>query len=263
MVLLGKGGGGTRLLSQLAIDAGVSLGSSLNASLDSLPLVNVVYGAVRRKLGHRIWYSPRTVESRLKIAAQAILSSIPPNERTHWGFKLPECVYLLPEVEAAFPGARYALVVRDPIFTSLRRTHITSRLDNPIGRATLPAAYRYCGLEPARIAADPIQVHNACAVAHQLNLLMDHVDGIQNGKARVFVTRFEDLVGHPATELSAFAAWLGRPISRTTLLDQQVDPARAAKSIDCPPDVLERITRIVQPTVARLRQLTGDRPDSP
>lgn len=261
IVLLGKGGSGTRLLSQLAIDTGVSLGRDLGSSLDSLSMVDAVYGSVIKKLCRESNYSARVAERNLRSAADGILSSLPPDNKPDWGFKLPECLFLLPEIDTAFPKARYAVLFRDPLSATLRRTHVTSRMDSRIGRVALTAAYVHCGLDPLTIPSDPMEVHNACAVGYQLDLLIDHLDRLGRYNSRVFVTIFEDLVRDPFSELSAFSKWLGRPLTTESRLTNIASQSRAAKSIGCPPETLSRVLCILEPAMRRQKKLVASLPE--
>lgn len=254
LILLGKGGGGSRLLSQMALDCGVSMGTRLNRSLDSLDMAAAVYRSVERKLGERKDRSPALIESDLRCSARTILHSIHNEGRASWAFKLPECLFILPELRSAFPHARYAVLIRDPLDTATRRSHQTARIESHIGGFTLPAAYRHCGLDPANLAADPIPLHNACATAHQLDLLMDHLDILAARKKPAFVTRFEDVIRDPQCELAAFSRWLGRPVTGRGLSDS-VNQDRASAATECPPEVLDQIERILQPVRKRIEGL--------
>jgi hypothetical protein len=264
VVLLGKGGSGSRLLSQLALDGGVALGCNLNSSLDSLDFVDVVYNAVTRKLSHKGRYSASTVEKGLRAAASQIVSSLPHDDRSAWGFKLPECLFLLPEINAAFPRARYAVLFRDPLSASLRRTHVTSRMDSAVGRAALTASYIHCGLDPMTIASDPIEVHNACALAYQIELLMDFVDDLKGDAARVFITFFEDLVRDPSLELEAFANWLGRPLASECGLTRVANQSRASNVslfAEATSGTLALVSRILGPAIRRQAELAASLPE--
>jgi hypothetical protein len=55
------------------------------------------------------------------------------------------------------------MLVLPLLSSSLRRTHMTSRLNNPVGAAALPAAYRYSNRDPAQIRADEPYLHNVYA----------------------------------------------------------------------------------------------------
>src|SRR5680860_317613 len=50
IVLVGRGGSGTRLISDIAVGAGVFLGNQLNKSLDSREWVGVIYDIAVTKL---------------------------------------------------------------------------------------------------------------------------------------------------------------------------------------------------------------------
>ena len=53
LLFVGRGGSGTRLLSQLAVDAGIFVGNKVNKSGDSLEWVDLIYKMVVETGGHR------------------------------------------------------------------------------------------------------------------------------------------------------------------------------------------------------------------
>jgi hypothetical protein len=77
--------------------------------------------------------------------------------------KLPEMMLVLPLLIDAFPHAKVVHLTRHPVSSSLRRTHMTSRLTNAVGAAALPAAYRYSNRDPRQIGSDEPYLHNAYA----------------------------------------------------------------------------------------------------
>jgi hypothetical protein len=127
-------------------------------------------------------------------------------------------------------------------------------MESHIGRITLPAAYRHCGLDPATISEDPIAVHNACATTHQLDLLLDHIELLEKHGEPAFVTRFEEIVRDPHGEISAFSNWLGRPVVASRFVES-VNSSRASQSIPSPEDDLDRVGQIIDPVSRRIGRL--------
>jgi Sulfotransferase family len=257
VVLIGRGGGGTRLLGTAATDAGLFIGNELNASSDSIEMASAVYKAVL--VCHRetaSWQQAQAV-SDLRAAAGAMLAraGFPP----HWGFKLPESLLALDAIDEAFPKARYVHLVRDPIATCLRRTHMSSRLDNEIGQTALRAAYRAEGRDLARALDDPPALRMAYTTSHQLNLALTF--GARFSKSRWREMRFEALLRNPAGELASLARWLGL-VPTGSRLQSEVDPVRAA----APPVVFsEAEASDVKQVLSRLHRVLGygRNPDRP
>lgn len=273
VVLLGRGGGGSRLLSVLAQDAGVFLGHDLGPAGDSMTMVPAVYKGVLGKWRYADAYRPSDTVSELRRAAAALAGGADVPET--WGFKLPESMLLLDEIAAAFPGARFVHLVRDPLATCLRRTHMTARLDNQIGQATLAAAYRWGGRDGGRLLEDSPAVHMAITTQHQLALAMDFCASLS--RRRLMVIRFEDLIVHPEASARNFRNWLdGRPAVLRWLrtatrrhahptpeagtLAAQIDDRRASQPLVRYPDhVVAEVTELLAPLRRRLGYLpAGD-----
>jgi hypothetical protein len=172
ILITGRGGSGTRLAADLAIGVGVFLGNELNKSSDSLEYEDAVKALMREKLedaGHGTdtdWLERWRATFR-DLARSVLAAGSWPAGRP-WGWKLPELMFVLPEMCSFFPGARVIHLARHPVDSSLRRTHMTSRLDNPVGATTLPAAYRGLGLDPERIGEHEKHMHNAVAWEYQV-----------------------------------------------------------------------------------------------
>lgn len=101
---------------------------------------------------------------------------------------------------------------------ALRRSHLTSRMDNPIGRAVLPAAYRHVGRDPERIGADPVWLHNAASWTYQLGHALDCRTAAK--PPPWLQLSYEDIcsdVQGVASKLSAFA---GSPLPGRTGIDR-------------------------------------------
>lgn len=172
IILTGRGGSGTRIISELAEKSGVFLGNRLNTTRDSVEWVDLIYEMVINKLSsvnsdssrlNNVW------ENLLLNNAKDVLSQGKWIEGKPWGWKLPETMITLPEVFSTFTDAKLIHLVRHPVDCSLRRTHLTSRMSNPIGRAVLNAAYIYAGLDPKLINKHEEYMHNAISWLYQVN----------------------------------------------------------------------------------------------
>lgn len=247
IVLLARGGSGSRLLSQAAQDLGVHLGRAVNVSGDSIDMALPIYQAVIGKLGYRSRYRPERTVERLRHAARPLSQGA---EDGIWGFKLPEAMYIVPEIDAAFPDARLVHLIRDPRRTCLRRTHLTARISNRIGRVTVPAAYGYCGRDPLSIEEDSPAMHMALTTIHQLEQVTDYGRSLPEG--RYLEVRFEDLIAQPKATRGVLARWLGLR-EQGGMLEECVDPGRAEKP-DSPYDdeTAGRVTSLLDPLRRKL-----------
>ena len=244
IILLSKGGGGSRLLSVMAQDAGVFLGNDVNPSGDSLELVMPLYqGIIEKFRCNSIWQKAQIVP-RIRSAAAEMIANLPCNNL--WGFKLPESNFLLPELREAFPHARYVHLMRDPLSTCLRRTHMTARLDNHIGRITLAAAYDYLGLERTKILHDSPAEHMAYTTIHQLHMVKEFLSKLLEGSYSEVL--FEHVMENPGDRIEQLCAWL--KVNRVDFqLESTIDINRATHpKFIYPEDVTARVKTILEET---------------
>jgi hypothetical protein len=223
VILLGRGGSGTRLLAQLALSVGVFLGNELNASHDSVEWVETIYDlAVEAVTGDVASNSTRELywQSRLRRRASEILATGRRDPGVLWGWKLPETMLTLPHALRAFPAARVVHLVRHPVTIALRRTHITSRLDNPVGRAVLLAAYRACGLDPDNIELDEPYIHNAVSWAYQVGGVLGTLQSMSPTEG-CLQFRYEKICAAPDEAQKRLTAFLGAraPITEPPEID--------------------------------------------
>jgi hypothetical protein len=139
-------------------------------------------------------------------------------------------------------------LVRHPVTSALRRTHITSRLDNPIGSAVLTAAYRESGLDPAGMAADEAYVHNALSWNFQLRHVLDALAGVPG--ARMLQLRYEDVCAAPLEAQAQVARFLGREAPATAAVPQ-IDLKRT-NAVSPGDERIARVRAICGATAARL-----------
>ena len=170
ILITGRGGSGTRLAADIAIGVGVFLGNEFNKSSDSLEYEDAVKALMQEKLKGAAQGPDRLERWRSTfrdLARDVLATGSWPGDRP-WGWKLPELMFVLPEMCSAFPDARVIHLVRHPVDSSLRRTHLTSRMDNPVGTIALPAAYRGLELDPGLIDQHRKYMHNAIAWEYQV-----------------------------------------------------------------------------------------------
>lgn len=243
LVLLGSGGSGTRLLSFLCQDIGVWLGNEISRAGDSLDMVMCIYQGIFEKFQCKSsWQKSRTVP-RLRFTANRMLLTQP--DVALWGFKLPENLFLLPEIKKAFPNARFLQLIRDPLTRCLRRTHMTARLDNHIGRVTLPLAYDFVDRPRSMILEDSSALHMAYTAIHQHELIKTN---LLDKKQEEFMTvRFEDIITEPETCLQAVSEFLGS-LPHSDMLVSLIDQDRVRQpNVQYPPDIEQTVQKILAP----------------
>lgn len=256
IVLLAKGGGGSRLLSILAEDSRVFLGRRINASGDSLDLVQATYAIVLAKHRYR---DARLLPAFMHALRRGAESLVADGDDGLWGYKLPESLLALDEIVQVFPSARFVHMVRDPLDTCLRRTHMTARYDNQVGQASLLAAYRALGRDPRSIADDSPALHMALTTLHQVGTTLDWTRRLPPD--RVLEIRFEDVLGDPGGALQRLRAWLHptptNPQGPTTpRILAAVDHKRAANpGTSYPADIRQVVAELLAPLRRRLGYL--------
>ena len=218
----------------MARKLGIFLGNDLNISGDSVEWVETLYGLAIENLTDPTFAAQREVfwTSRLQTRAREILSLSLSETPKHWGWKLPETMLALSTVLSAFSRARVVHLVRHPIPSSLRRTHMTSRMDNPIGLATLTAAYTAEGKEPRSMKSEDDYFNNAMSWNFQTSTVLETLK--QSRVSRIQVT-YEHLCTNPAEVQAGLAGFCG--IHHVSNINPpHIDPARVNgswQSDDC------------------------------
>ena len=198
-IFAGRGGSGTRLVSEIVSRAGVFLGNRLNVSGDSVEWVDLIY---EMAINHRQYSDPIASsmddpwERFLLRRANDVLGYGTWHQDQLWGWKLPESTVVIPELMQTFHKARLVHIVRHPIDSSLRRTHMTSRMNNPVGRAVIKAAYAMMGRDEADIAKDPEYLHNAITWLYQVKRVTDFAHN-ELPPEQYLEIRYEDLCQNP------------------------------------------------------------------
>ena len=248
VVLLARGGSGSRLLSLAAQDCGLFVGNETNPAGDALEMVMAVYQGVLRKYLCPAEWQEEQITPHLQSSASEMLQK--GEVVAQWGFKLPEMLLILPEIRKAFPGSRLLHLVRDPLTTCLRRTHMTARLDNKIGRLGIALGYRHAGLDPRQSLNDSPALHMAYTTRHQLETVLEICRALP--RSEYVELRFEDAVAQPGAFVESVATWLGTTV-RTQSLSDSVDKNRANNpSIRYSAAVERKALEILAPLRARL-----------
>ena len=216
VLFTGRGGSGTRLLSQIAAETGIFIGS-LNKSGDSTQWVKLIYRMTVEAGGQRDLPSGSRYREEIRARATQFLDQEAARNALLWGLKLPEMMLVVPLLIDALPRAKLVHLIRHPISSSLRRTHMTSRLNNPIGTVALPAAYRYSNRDVARIATDDPYLHNACSWNFQVTRVARYARE-SLGETRYLEIAYEDLCTEPSRVVASVRAFLGcSPAAETSI----------------------------------------------
>jgi len=211
IIFTGRGGSGTRLLTQLAADLDIFLGNELNKTGDSLEWVDLIY-----KLTSDITSSSPAGWHGAEIKREALLENARitlgegnwlPNQL--WGWKLPESMLVLSLLLESFKHSRLVHLVRHPVTSSIRRSHRTSRAINPIGKTVLTAAYQSAGLDTDRIDSDPDYWRNAVTWLYQVETVAN-IAGTALPSSRYLQLRYEDICSDPGSEKKRLAGFLTR-----------------------------------------------------
>jgi hypothetical protein len=247
IILLGRGGGGTRLLSSIVQDCDLFIGNTVNISGDCMEMVNAMYrGVITKHQSNVAWQNARITPEIRATAGQMLETGDWPTE---WGFKLPESLVLLPELHAAFPNARYVHFKRDPLATVLRRSHMTARLDNHIGRVTVRAAYDFFDLDRAQALTADDATRMAITTAHQLALVETHRATIPQN--RWLDLSFEDTIANPSGQLEHFAQFANLPVMHNNTA-QSVNADRSSKgAANFAPETRARIAALYETLTAQ------------
>ncbi len=232
VILAGRGGSGTRLLSQAAADGNVFLGNTLNVSGDSMEWVNPIYEIAIGTLG-RDFQKGKVPESfgedwgrYLTGTARDILGKGNWDGQQPWGWKLPETLLVLEEVFKAFPDAKFVHLVRHPVTSALRRTHKTSREDNPVGKAVLRAAYHAAGLDAALRQEQDTYLHNALTWRFQVGEATRFAR--QNlSDEQYLLLKYEDFCLHPRDTKRQLLGFIGVSDANPDVVE--IDQARTGE----------------------------------
>ena len=207
------------------------LGTERRPSGDTQEMVSAIYRTLLRRWRYTDGWSRR--QNRLDLTKSATAMLAQAGWPGFWGFKLPESSLILPELDTAFPDALWVEFHRDPTGTVFRRSHMSARLDNHIGRTALPAAYDHVGRPRDHILTDSELIRMGVSTRHQLDLIAHHRRWI--APHRWLRLGFEETLAAPRDALDRLAGFLGvRPVS--SHITGTADPERGATDLSQFPD---------------------------
>jgi len=217
-------------------------------SSDSLEWVDLIYRIAIKKLNNANNLSQDETTSALRSKCEETLARTDRLDTELWGWKLPETILVLPEVFAAFPSAKLIHLVRHPVDSSLRRTHMTSRMNNPIGAAVLNAAYRASERNIEQISADENYLHNAITWDYQVRQAIEYCRS-SLASNQYLILHYEEFCAKPDRVISRIQAFLGTEVKRIDGLD--IDLKRA-RSFDISDPRIPEVWNICQNTAEQL-----------
>lgn len=227
IIITGRGGSGTRLLSKLMQGIDIFLGNEINETEDSIEWVGPIYDLVvnRRSLKNGSFNEKHI--NRLRENAKNILTIKECNTGL-WGFKLPETMLCIPELLKAFPNAKIIHLVRHPVSISMRRSHMTSRLNNPVGKTVLHDAYTHFGFDVKGISNKEEYFNNAISWAYQLHLLTNFICDA-SPKQHVLHVKYEEITTNPTKVLNSILDYLN--MGHQNIPELNIDPNRTNQKL--------------------------------
>lgn len=238
LVIGATGGSGTRVVARVARLAGYDLGTNLNSAEDAIEFYSFHDKWIDSyvKAGGRGAALSRSDSQRMKLDFHSALDRHHPygSPETHWGWKAPRSIYLLPFLLTEFPQMKFIHVVRDGRDMALSANQVQLRKH---GAVILSWSERLFHRAPERSILLWSRVNTHAAEFGRSKLRENYL-----------LVRFEDLCAEP----------LETTAHMINFLDARVDPEPIAKAEICPPSTLQRWQTCSPAAVAKLEGLGGD-----
>ncbi len=210
ITIIGRGHGGTRVMSHTLSMSGVFMGTLLNRSGDLIP-PNEMYEACRvlaryvRWLGGLRWdwsaLHTMPIPAEFTRLIYTYLQSVLDSKREHKGWKIPETTLVFPWIVRMFPDIKYIYWIRNPRDSIIGR-HLTDDLRD--------FGIQY---EPT----DDIRLRRAISWYYQYELVK-----ATPKPAHWIEVRFEDFVLHQEETLSQLEDYLGIKLARIPVKQEPV-----------------------------------------
>lgn len=116
-ICIGRGYGGTRLISKLMQDMGIFIGQNeqINDCEDSMEWVRLIYRMVEECGAATEFPAGSQYKDEIRNTARLILKNSYVSPGSPWGWKLPETTLFVPMFAEAFPKARFIHCLRHPV----------------------------------------------------------------------------------------------------------------------------------------------------
>jgi len=202
LIIGGVGGSGTRVVCQIAIDAGFFMGTNLNISLDSLDFKPIYDYWIREFLNE-----PSVVnENKMKKAFTECLSKhLSTNKNMKWGFKNPRFILILQFLHSLYPKMKFMHVIRDGRDVAFSSNQNQPKLYGDI----------FCGNEPA---GTPLYSLKYWSIINQNALNY----GLSNLKNNYLIVRFEDIISKPIESIKKILEFLGSETNKITEIQEKI-----------------------------------------
>jgi adenylylsulfate kinase len=209
IILMGKGGSGTRLLADLARSQGLFVGVCLDESNDSFEMRDLIHMLVQETVGEPALSDGGQFKEEIKNTLRGFIARAPGPLGAPWGWKIPETMLILPIFIHFFPNAKVVHMVRNPLSSSLNQApHDTAKWIHPLGRSVLKRAYPYCGRDLALLKTDEDWMRNACSWQFQVSRVVQYGRDVL-GPSRYREMKYEDLCEHPQRYAKEFSEFVG------------------------------------------------------
>jgi len=202
LIIGGVGGSGTRVVCQIALDAGFFMGTNLNNSLDSLDFQPIYNWWIRKFL---IEPSLVTKNKMKKTFSDCVSKHLSTKENVKWGMKNPRSILILPFLYSLFPKMKFIHVVRDG-----RDIAFSSNQQQPTLYGDI-----FCGNEPA---GTPLYNLKYWSVINQNALNY----GLSNLKKNYLIVRFEDIINKPTELIKKIFEFLGSETNKITEIQEKI-----------------------------------------
>ena len=205
LIIGGIGGSGTRVVCQIALDAGFFMGANLNESLDSLDFQPF----------YNNWIRPFLIEkkpslettNKMKKVFNDCLSKhlLPKKTNTEWGIKNPRFILVMPFLFSVFPKMKFIHVVRDGRDMAFSSNQQQPKLFGDI----------FCGNESA---GTPLYNLKYWSIINQNALNY----GLPNLKNNYLIVRFEDIINNPTELIKKIFEFLGSETTKFKEIQEKI-----------------------------------------
>ncbi len=260
LILMGRGGSGTRMLSHFAEDVGYFLGNKLNPSKDSIEWTELTFEIIKF-YGGEIELPTDEKKYRDQILSKANEVLYTGNYPKKWGWKMPQTLLYFPILANVFPNAKFVHIIRHPIPCLVGSGKVkadkTAKMHG-LGNFLLPSAYSYFhGSEEKLKELDPnntIQqiLLGAYSWNHQVDRAIKY--GRESLGDRYLEIKYEDVCRDPQEEFQKFCEFLQIKESKTSLTIKKSQSSENLRDLETLTHKKKKVTPAV---VAEIKKKGG------